>query len=176
MICSSAGCSSQSVANQLGIASLNPAHSRLSQIGTTWLDDYYDWLRQRGSTPCCRLHEGTREFCSTNAPSDKHCHVCTRSTLRENVTENEFREFLPFFLKDNPNLNCPKGGHAAHGNSVRLYEMNNSVESSVIMGYHSLLISSNDFIEAMQQAYSLSNNITNTLKQAGYDVEVFPYR
>ena len=44
------------------------------------------------------------------------------------------------------------------------------------MGYHSLLISSNDFIEAMQQAYILTDNITNTLKSAGYDVEVFPYR
>ena len=29
-----------------------------------------------------------------------------------------------------------------------------------IMGYHSLLISSNDFIEAMQQAYILTDNIT----------------
>ena len=27
----------------------------------------------------------------------------------------------------------------------------------------------------MQQAYSLTNNITSELKQAGHDVEVFPY-
>jgi hypothetical protein len=38
------------------------------------------------------------------------------------------------------------------------------------------LISSNDFIDAMQQAYILTDNITQTLRSAGYDVEVFPYR
>ncbi|CAF3696663.1 unnamed protein product [Rotaria sp. Silwood1] len=174
MICSSAGCSSQSIANQLGIASLYPAETRISQIGTTWLDDYYDWLRHRGSTPCCRLYENTREFCSTNSVSHKNCHVCTRSTTRENITQEEFQEYLPFFLKDNPNIKCAKGGHAAHGSSVNLYR-NQSIETSLIMGYHSLLISSNDFIDAMQQAYSLTSNITNILKNSGYDIEVFPY-
>jgi Niemann-Pick C1 protein len=176
MICSSAGCASESIANQLGIASLHPAESRLAQIGTTWLDDYYDWLRHRGSTPCCRLYENTTEFCSTNSPLNAKCHVCTPSTTREAVTENEFGQFLPFFLKDNPNLKCAKGGHAAHGSSVKLFEQNNSVETSLIMGYHSLLISSNDFIDAMQQAYSLTNNITTTLQKAGYNIEVVPYR
>jgi Niemann-Pick C1 protein len=176
MICSSAGCSSESIANLLGIASLNPAETRLAQIGTIWLDDYYDWLRHRGSTPCCRLYNDTKQFCSTNSPSNAKCQVCTRSTTREELKANEFKEFLPHFLKDNPNLKCAKGGHAAHGSSVKLFDNNNSVETSLIMGYHSLLISSNDFIEAMQQAYSLSDNITYTLKKAGYNVEVFPYR
>ncbi|UJR21943.1 hypothetical protein I4U23_025012 [Adineta vaga] len=175
MICSSAGCSSQSIANQLGIASLYPAETRLAQIGTTWLDDYYDWLRHRGSTPCCRLHDETNEFCSTKSSPHAKCHVCTDGTTREDLTENEFKEFLPFFLKDNPNLKCAKGGHAAHGSSVKLFESNRSVETSLIMGYHSLLINSNDFIDAMQQAYSLTDNITKALKKEGYDIEVFPY-
>ena len=26
-----------------------------------------------------------------------------------------FREYLPFFLRDNPSETCPKGGHAAYG-------------------------------------------------------------
>ena len=86
------------------------------------------------------------------------------------------RDYLPFFLRDNPNLKCPKGGHAAHGSSVKLYEHNRTVETSLIMGYHSLLISSADFIDAMQQAYALTDNITATLRKAGHDVEVFPYR
>ncbi|CAF1267837.1 unnamed protein product [Adineta ricciae] len=175
MICSSSGCSSQSMANQLGIASLRPTETRIAQIGTTWLDDYYDWLRHRGSTPCCRLHNNTGEFCSTNAASGSKCHPCTRSTTRESLTENEFRQFLPYFLKDNPNFKCAKGGHAAHGNSVALFGKNKSVEASLIMGYHSVLITSNDFIEAMQQAYILTDNITKTLKSSGYNVEVFPY-
>jgi Niemann-Pick C1 protein len=177
MICSSAGCSSESIANQLGIASLHPAESRLAQIGTTWLDDYYDWLRHRGSTPCCRLYENTTKFCSTNSLLDTNCNnVCTHSTIREDLTEYDFKQFLPYFLKDNPNPKCAKGGHAAHGSSVKLFERNNSVETSLIMGYHSLLISSSDFIDAMQQAYSLTKNITYKLQKAGYDVEVFPYR
>ena len=176
MICSSAGCSADSVTNQLGIASLRPEETRIAQIGTTWLDDYYDWLRHRGLTPCCRIYNTSREFCSTNARSTSQCQVCTRSTTREDLTQDEFKEFLPFFLKDNPNLRCAKGGHAAHGSSVKLYEDNRTVETSLIMGFHSLLITSHDFIEAMQQAYSLSDNITSTLRSAGHDVEVFPYR
>jgi Niemann-Pick C1 protein len=163
------------MANQLGFASLHPDDTRIAQIGTTWLDDYYDWLRHRGSTPCCRLYNTTGEFCSTNAPLNAKCHVCTRSTTRESLSEYEFTQFLPYFLKDNPNLKCAKGGHAAHGSSVALFPQNRSVEASHIMGYHSLLISSNDFIQAMQQAYILTDNITRTLKSAGYDVEVFPY-
>ena len=176
MMCGSAGCSPDSIANQLGMASMAPTDTRIAQIGTTWLDDYYDWLRHHGSTPCCRIDATTGEFCSTNAPSDRNCHVCTRSTARDTITEKEFRRFLPFFLKDNPNHKCAKGGHAAHGSSVKLFEGDNTVETSLIMGYHSLLISSNDFIEAMQQAYSLTNNITQTLRNAGHDVEIFPYR
>lgn len=176
LICASAGCSQQSVANQLGIASYYPSQSRIAQIGTTWLDDYYDWLRHRGATPCCRFDDNTNKFCSTNSPANRNCHVCTRTTARETITESEFQTYLPYFLKDNPNLKCAKGGHAAHGSSVKLLDKNNSVETSLIMGYHSLLISSSDFIDAMQQAYSLTDNITNALKAAGHDVEVFPYR
>ena len=176
MICSSAGCHPDSVGNQLSVASLYPIETRLAQIGTTWLDDYYDWLRHRGSTPCCRLYENTTKFCSTKAPSHDKCNICIDSTMREDITENEFNEFLPFFLKDNPNLKCAKGGHAAHGNNVHFYSNSNSVETSLIMGYHSLLISSKDFIDAMEQAYILTDNITNTLRRAGYDIEVFPYR
>ncbi|CAF3870539.1 unnamed protein product [Rotaria sordida] len=175
MICASAGCSSKSMANQLGIASLRPSETRIAQIGTTWLDDYYDWLRHRGSTPCCRLHETTGDFCSTNAPLNANCHPCTRSTTREALTHYEFTKFLPYFLKDNPNYKCAKGGHAAHGNSVALSDEDKTVETSLIMGYHSLLISSGDFIEAMKQAYILTDTITRTLQTAGYDVKVFPY-
>ena len=175
MICASAGCSPQSMANQLGFASFHPADTRIAQIGTTWLDDYYDWLRHRGTTPCCRLYNTTGAFCSTNAPLHAKCHVCTRSTTREGLTGEEFRRLLPYFLKDNPNLKCAKGGHAAHGSSVALFSENQTVETSLIMGYHSLLISSNDFIEAMQQAYVLTDNITRTLQSAGYNVEIFPY-
>ncbi|CAF5029597.1 unnamed protein product, partial [Rotaria magnacalcarata] len=73
LICSSAGCSPQSVANQLSMASYYPDQTRIAQIGTTWLDDYYDWLRHRGATPCCRLYENTKKFCSTNSPSHRNC-------------------------------------------------------------------------------------------------------
>lgn len=175
-ICSSAGCSSDSIANQLSFAALRPTETRLAQIGTTWLDDYYDWLRHRGSTPCCRLYEETEEFCSSTVAANANCHLCTKSRTRDQLTAEEFRKFLPFFLRDNPNANCAKGGHAAHGSSVKLYEHNQTVETSLIMGYHSLLISSADFIDAVRKAYGLAENLTSTLKNYGYDVEIFPYR
>jgi Niemann-Pick C1 protein len=176
LICASPGCSSQSMANQLGFASLRPAETRIAQIGTSWLDDYYDWLRHRGATPCCRINNQTGQFCSSQSSSNAKCSLCTLSTTRETLSEDEFNRYLPFFLNDNPNEKCAKGGHAAHGSSVKLTNDKRSVHTSLIMGYHSLLISSNDFIQAMQQAYVITDNITRTLKAAGHDVEVFPYR
>jgi Niemann-Pick C1 protein len=176
MICASAGCSPQSMANQLGFAALRPDETRIAQIGTSWLDDYYDWLRHRGTTPCCRWNNVTGDFCSSNTLANARCHVCTRGTTRESLNEAEFGNFLDFFLNDNPNHKCAKGGHAAHGSSVKLTDSKREVQTSLIMGYHNLLISSNDFIEAMQQAYILTDKITQTLKNAGYDAEVFPYR
>ena len=176
LICSSAGCAAESMANQLGFAALRPTETRLAQIGTTWLDDYYDWLRHRGSTPCCRLFSGTDKFCSSNEPANSECQLCTSSVTRESLMEKDFIRYLPYFLRDNPNQKCAKGGHAAHGNAVKLSDDQKSIKSSLIMGYHSLLISSNDFIDAMQQAYAITDNITRTLKAAGHNVEVFPYR
>ncbi|CAF0910919.1 unnamed protein product [Didymodactylos carnosus] len=174
LICGSSGCSEDSLVNQLSSASRSPSKTRLAQIGTSWLDDYYDWLRHRGETPCCRINKHTGEFCSVNYNSTSNCEECTPNFTRNGLSVNNFNKYLPFFLKDNPNLKCAKGGHAAHGQSVSLTADNN-VEASLIMGYHSLLISSNDFIEAMQQAYIMADNITKTLRVAGYDVEVFPY-
>ena len=92
------------------------------------------------------------------------------------MTEKEFRDYLSFFLHDNLTLNCSKGGHAAHGSSVKLYEHTGTMETSLTVGYHSLLISSADFIDSMHQAFRLTDNITATLRKAGHDVEVFSYR
>jgi Niemann-Pick C1 protein len=81
--------------------------------------------------PAVRLFSQAKELCSTNAPAKAQCNLCTNSTTHEQVTEKEFRDYLPFFLHDNPNLKCPKGGHAAHGSSVKPYQHNGTEETSV---------------------------------------------
>lgn len=50
----------------------------------------------------------------------------------------DFEHYLPFFLKDNPNEDCPKGGHAAYGNGVELVG-GKVAGASYFMTYHSVL-------------------------------------
>lgn len=46
------------------------------------------------------------------------CHVCNISSLPNNPfrpNPEVFNQYLPMFLKDNPDIHCPKAGHAAYG-------------------------------------------------------------
>ena len=35
------------------------------------------------------------------------------------MTTEEFKMYYDIFLTDNPNMACPKSGHAAYGDAVR---------------------------------------------------------
>lgn len=51
-----------------------------------------------------------------SAPQE--CHRCPISPLPNNPFRPDpevFNQYLPMFLKDNPDLYCPKAGHAAYG-------------------------------------------------------------
>ena len=48
-------------------------------------------------------------------------------TSRPNPTE--FKQFVKYFLKANPNVTCASGGHAAFGDAVKLEDDNQTVIS-----------------------------------------------
>lgn len=37
--------------------------SYIAQPASSWIDDYFDWLRPEGNPPCCRLYNNTKKFC-----------------------------------------------------------------------------------------------------------------
>lgn len=122
--------------------------------------------------------------------SDMDCLTCNinmSSIQRPNSTG--FEHYLPFFLEDNPDEECAKGGHAAYGNAVNyvtnMKTQETSVEASYFMAYHKILKTSADYYEALRSSRKISHNITQmiqaNLRLQGVsediigDVKVFPY-
>lgn len=100
-------------------------------------------------------------------------------------TTNDFEKYISFFLQDNPDASCAKGGHAAYGHAVNYYTNEkthrSNVDASYFMAYHSILKTSSDYYESMRAAREISANITDMLNNnlAKWNettrVEVFPY-
>lgn len=99
----------------------------------------------------------------------------------------EFEKYVSFFLRDNPDSSCAKGGHAAYGSAVNLNKDKRKeiVGSSYFMTYHTILKTSSDYFEALRSARKMSGNITRTIQASMRldnraeaeirEVEVFPY-
>ena len=62
------------------------------------------------------------------------------------MTEADFLGYLDFFLKDNPDEFCSKGGHASYGDALNIERDTDDsvgfVESSYFMAYHRVCIKS----------------------------------
>lgn len=98
----------------------------------------------------------------------------------------DFERYVSYFLQDNPDETCAKGGHAAYGHGVNYVTDPNTglsqVGASYFMTYHTILKSSADYYESMRAARVVSANITdminNNLRRmdnTSATVEVFPY-
>lgn len=96
---------------------------------------------------------------------------------------DHFNKYLSFFLQDNPDADCAKGGHAAYSNALDVKD--NKIIASHFMSYHTILKTSSDYFEALRSAREISKKLTktiqNSLRVAGRDemeiqqIEVFPY-
>ncbi|XP_017782929.1 PREDICTED: Niemann-Pick C1 protein isoform X2 [Nicrophorus vespilloides] len=182
MICSGLYCDLDSLVTQVFVASKMPTTSYISKPSNSWIDDYFDW----SSIPsCCKYDTSTGGFCPHESTSNKcdRCMITTEKNSRPNATG--FEKYVSFFLQDNPDATCAKGGHAAYGQGVD-YATNSTtglstVGASYFMAYHSILKTSEDYYESMRAARTISKNITDTingkLQKMGVkeSVEVFPY-
>lgn len=108
------------------------------------------------------------------------CHSCPISPLPNNPFRPDpevFYQYLPMFLKDNPDLYCPKAGHAAYGQSVKIrYDEsgNPMIGASVFMTYHTVMRNSQQFYEALRAARAIADNITRTLNLVEKDGKLIP--
>ncbi|MCJ8745223.1 hypothetical protein PDJAM_G00127900 [Pangasius djambal] len=173
-VCGGVGCNNDSLIQQIYTASLMSDYSKISTTPSSWLDDYFDWVKPQSS--CCRYYNSTGAFCNASVvdPSCVHCRPSTPSgKLRPNGTD--FMRFLPMFLSDNPNVKCGKGGHAAYSTAVVLKDNNTNVGATHFMSYHTILKTSADNINAMKMARELAKNISLSMGLENKTHGVFPY-
>ena len=115
-----------------------------------------DYLRDdSGSSDNSKCNTNSCDFCSasekdTSPPIGRDaCRNCFPRTLEGDteVTDDDFLNYLDYFLKDNPDEFCSKGGHASYGDALNIERSSETdkpeyVESSYFMAYHRVCIKS----------------------------------
>ncbi|TRY92855.1 hypothetical protein DNTS_015608 [Danionella cerebrum] len=181
-VCSSVGCDPFSLTQKIRYATEYPERSYLAIPASSWVDDYIDWLNP--GSRCCRLYTAgpdKDQFCPANETGPL---ICTRKcmkppangVLRPDVAD--FNRFLPDFLSNRPDLQCPKGGLGAYDKAVVRDPRTGEIIASRFMAYHMPLVNSQEYSGALQKARELAHNITLTMRKipgTSPDFEVFPY-
>ncbi|XP_053185767.1 NPC intracellular cholesterol transporter 1 [Scomber japonicus] len=172
LVCGGVGCNNNSLVQQVYEASLISNYTTIALTPSSWLDDYFDWVKPQSS--CCRYYNSTGAFCNASVvnPSCVHCRPMTASGKQRPVGD-EFMRFLPMFLSDNPNIKCGKGGHAAYATAVDLHPDNTAVGATYFMTYHTILKESPDYIDALKMARILANNISQSIDHKVFAYSVF---
>ncbi|XP_071347267.1 NPC intracellular cholesterol transporter 1 [Trachinotus anak] len=171
-VCGGVGCNNDSLVQQVYAASLISNYTTIAFTPSSWLDDYFDWVKPQST--CCRYYNTTGAFCNASVvnPSCVHCRPMTPSGKQRPEGE-DFMRFLPMFLSDNPNVKCGKGGHAAYATAVDLYLNNTGVGATYFMTYHTILKESPDFIDALKMARNLADNISQSMDHKVFAYSVF---
>nr|CAI5857528.1 unnamed protein product [Callosobruchus analis] len=115
-ICSGQYCNNNSLVTQAFVASQMPESSYIARPSSSWIDDYFDWTTTPG---CCKYYPANNSFCPHDDP-DGECDNCeiTEDKMTHRPVPEDFKRYVPFFLKDNPDDSCAKAGHAAYGSAV----------------------------------------------------------
>ncbi|KAM8887322.1 NPC1-like intracellular cholesterol transporter 1 [Spinachia spinachia] len=179
-VCSSVGCDQFSLTQKIQYATNHPELSYIAIPANSWVDDFIDWLNP--GSRCCRLYAfgpNAGEFC----PASESAFLCPKKcmgippdgVLRPKV--EEFNRFLPDFLGNRPDLQCPKGGLGAYDKAV-VRDPSGEIIATRFMAYHVPLTNSQEFTAALLKSRELANNITKTMRNitgTSPDFEVFPY-
>ncbi|XP_030752069.1 NPC intracellular cholesterol transporter 1 isoform X3 [Sitophilus oryzae] len=172
LICGGQYCDIDSLITQVFVASKTPETTFIAKPSNSWLDDYFDWSV---IDQCCKYNTTSGGFCPHNSDSEDcdECSISTNASIHRPIA-TDFDRYISFFLKDNPDEDCAKAGHAAYGQGVN-YRTNSTthlskVGASYFMSYHTILKTSADYYESMRAARQISANLTKTV-----GVEVFPY-
>ncbi|KAL7387442.1 hypothetical protein ABVT39_023534 [Epinephelus coioides] len=172
VLCGGVGCNNDSLVQQVYSASLISNYTTIAFTPSSWLDDYFDWVKPQST--CCRYYNATGAFCNASVvdPSCLHCRPLTPSGKQRPEGE-DFMRFLPMFLSDNPNIKCGKGGHAAYATAVDLYPNNTGVGATYFMTYHTIMKESPDYIHALKMARILAENISQAVDHKVFAYSVF---
>ncbi|KAF1389805.1 hypothetical protein PFLUV_G00077350 [Perca fluviatilis] len=180
-VCSSTGCDQFSLTQKIQYATNHPELSYLAIPANSWVDDFIDWLNP--GSRCCRLYttldSNNGKFCPASEPDFRCFRKCmpfpSDGVLRPST--EKFNHFLPDFLGNRPDLQCPKGGLGAYDTAV-VRDESGEIIASRFMAYHTPLTNSQEFTAALLKARELALNITKTMRSisgTSPDFEVFPY-
>ena len=133
-LCGSSNCYSDSLANQIKLWGDQSNVTYIATASQSWIDDYLAWLLDSGH--CCQYNV-TEEFplgeiVQVNPPPDdpdkriKKCEYCNDWAkadqdylTTENITKDDFRTLIEWFLQQDPGTKCAMSGHAAYVDSLR---------------------------------------------------------
>ena len=134
--CGGQGCYSDSLTNQIKLWGDQPNVTYISTGSQSWIDDYLSWFISK-PTHCCRWNE-TDEFpmgniVQVNPPPDnpderipkyEYCNDWDDNDplTTQNITKDDFRTMIDWFLKQDPGTVCSISGHAAYQDSLSLQE------------------------------------------------------
>ncbi|CDS43324.1 Niemann Pick C1 protein [Echinococcus multilocularis] len=162
-ICSRPGCDEDSLVNTLK-QSIASKEYRISNPLISWVDDYRMWSMHLS---CCgvRKTEDGLTFC--DSAREQSCDYCP--TINGALSGEPFNQLLPNFLARVPSITCPYGGKAQHGSAVVLaasHPHSNFTATSTqqlrvltshFAAHHSVLRTTEDFIEAIRKAREISD-------------------
>jgi len=173
VICGGSGCPEMSLMDTIYKASRKPEETTIATSASSWIDDFVSWAAPSvGDVPCCRIHRNNSQFCPAKSKDDdcKSCNVNMNKLSRP--TKEDFDKYLPFFLQDNPDAYCSKGGHAAYGAAVEM-KGKNTIGATYFMAYHTPSVDSSGFIKSLEWGRKISEIVNEKWK--AHNVEVFAY-
>ncbi|KAM6989564.1 NPC intracellular cholesterol transporter 1 [Tautogolabrus adspersus] len=172
LVCGGVGCNNNSLVQQVYAASLISNYTTIAYTPSSWIDDYFDWVKPQST--CCRYYNASGAFCNASVVDSScvHCRPMTPSG-KQRPEGDDFMRFLPMFLSDNPNIKCGKGGHAAYATAVDIYPENKGVGANYFMTFHTIMKESPDFIHALKMARTLADNITQSINHKVFAYSVF---
>ncbi|KAL0279766.1 UNVERIFIED_CONTAM: hypothetical protein PYX00_001253 [Menopon gallinae] len=170
-VCGTVGCKQTSLITYLTRASALENMTYIVKSPSSWIDDYFAWI---AAPSCCKMFEnGT--YCPEKLRDE--CVKCT-VTLDEDSrpTPEDFRNYLSFFLADNPNDECTKAGKAAYSGAITFEDNGVDVADSYFMAYHTVLRTSKDYYTALERSKNIAKHLSKALsEEVNFQVEVFPY-
>lgn len=86
----------------------------------------------------------------------------------DKLSKADFGKYLKFFLEDNPNADCPKGGHAAYSSAVKVNTNSSGYSmpgATYFVTYHKILKGSAEYTNALSEARKIADNITKALNE-----------
>ncbi|KAJ8421237.1 hypothetical protein Cgig2_028187 [Carnegiea gigantea] len=163
-LCSINHCDSNSLVNEISIASQNSESTYIAKPAASWLDDFLVWISPEAFGCCRKFTNGS--YC----PPDDQCFLHSQ-LINDRPTTAQFRDKLPWFLNALPSADCAKGGHGAYTHSVDLQGFETGIiQASEFRTYHTPLNKQIDFVNALKAVREFTARVSRSLQ-----MEIFPY-